>query len=163
MIDDALSVHPNYVALLGWQGGDALAFTQERPELVEKGLREMGYRFVPTAITLPETVHSDTKFVIASEWLNRGVGRAAQNYSMTLILEDSAGKLRPFDTGALPTREWIKGKTYAVRNGVELKGVPAGDYQGFITLIDLRSGTRVGLPLPDGKDKAYPIGQLHVR
>ena len=32
-IDDALALHPNDVSLLGWQGGDALAFIKERPDL----------------------------------------------------------------------------------------------------------------------------------
>ena len=47
VIDDALSIHPNYINLLGWQTLEARDFCKEQPELVQYGLRNMGYRFDP--------------------------------------------------------------------------------------------------------------------
>src|SRR5439155_240832 len=46
MIDDALSLHPNYLNLLGGEASDALTFMREQPELFAYGLRNMGYRLV---------------------------------------------------------------------------------------------------------------------
>ena len=75
VIDDALSLHPNYVNLLGWQAGDALAFTKERPDLVAHGLRTMGYRLVPSQVRYSAAVRSGEPLAIAMKWSNEGVGR----------------------------------------------------------------------------------------
>ena len=41
-INDALSLHPNYISLLGWQGADSLTFIKERADLFNSALRAHG-------------------------------------------------------------------------------------------------------------------------
>ena len=76
MVEDALSLHPNYVNLLGWQNGDGRDFLHGRSDLVAHGMRTMGYRFVPTSVSYPATVTAGTPFKVTTEWVNRAVGRA---------------------------------------------------------------------------------------
>ena len=64
MIDDALSLHPNYINVLGYQAGDALAFIREQPALFSRGLREMGYRLVPTRVTYPSLIRAGEPFTV---------------------------------------------------------------------------------------------------
>ena len=90
-INDALSLHPNYINLLGWQGGDALAFTRERPDLIAHGLLRLGYRLVPTRVQFPTTIRSDASFAIEMNWVNRGVGRALRDYELEMLLFDASG------------------------------------------------------------------------
>lgn len=82
-IDDALSLHPNYINLLGWQSGDALAFLRERPDLIVHGLCRMGYRLVPTRMRHPAAITSDTPFRLEMEWVNRGVGDSSPLFDRT--------------------------------------------------------------------------------
>jgi hypothetical protein len=144
-IDDALSLHPNYINLLGWQAGDALAFIREQPELFARGLREMGYRLVPTKLSFPKSVRPSETFRIQMTWENRGVGRAMRDYQLRVIV----GKDQ-IDAGEVETSRWVKGRTYGVTKDVKLPDLAAGSYPLHIGLIDPATGGTIALPLKDG-------------
>jgi hypothetical protein len=145
-IDDALSLHPNYINLLGWQAGDALAFVSEQPELFHRGLREMGYRLVPTQVSYPDTVARGGTFKLSMTWENRGVGRAMRDYHLRVVVGT-----QQIDAGAIETSRWIKGQSYPVTKDVKLPAdVDAGAYPLHIGLIDPATGKAVALPLKDG-------------
>lgn len=152
-VEDALSLHPNYIALLGWQGADARDFLRERPDLIAHGLRHMGYRLVPTKVVYPRTIAGGPRFRIETTWVNRGVGRAMRDYRLHLSLTDASGKIAATcDTGPLPTSKWIKGKEYATAAGVTFPDTPAGVYQLRFRLTDPDTGRPISLPL-GGADK----------
>lgn len=163
-IEDALSLHPNYINLLGYQGGDALAFLCERPDLVAHGLCTMGYRLVPVGLTYSSRVSTARSFEVTSEWVNRGVGRAMRDYSLRLDLVDESGKTAAsVDTGPAGTDKWVKGKSYVVRRDVRFEGVPPGRYVLHLALVDPKIGRPIELPLKDGRpDGAYPAGAIEV-
>ncbi|MEA2711526.1 MAG: hypothetical protein QOF78_4127 [Phycisphaerales bacterium] len=152
-IDDAFSQHPNYINLLGWQGGDAQAFMKEQPELFQRGLREMGYRLVPTKVSYPEHVTPGGGFKIEMTWENRGVGRALRDYHLKLIVGD-----QQIDAGPIETSRWIKGRNYAVAKDVKLPAIAAGAYPLHIALVDPATGQPIALPLKDGA-----VGTITVR
>jgi hypothetical protein len=164
-IDDALSLHPNYINLLGWQCGDALAFLKEEPELIEHGLRTMGYRLVPTRITYPSEIHAGERFRIDSDWINRGVGRAMRDYLLRLTLtDDKDATIAAADAGTLDTDAWIKGATYQATKSVPFENATPGAYQLRMTLIDQREKRPINLPLADRReDGSYPVGAIRVR
>jgi hypothetical protein len=145
MVDDALSVHPNYISLLGWQGGDALAFIREQPELFQRGLREMGYRLVPTKVTYPASIKPAETFTIESTWQNRGVGRAMRDFQLRVIIGD-----QQIDAGAIETSRWIKGQDYPVASEVKIDDLEDGSYPLHIALVDPATGKAIALPLKDG-------------
>ena len=161
-IDDALSLHPNYVNLLGWQGADALAFLRERRDLIDHGLRRMGYRLVPTTVKHPGSIGPDRAARVEMDWVNRGVGRAVRDFKLLLSLADAAGKVvASADAGAMPTSRWVDGQTYAVNKSVTFRDAPAGEYELRLTLTDPASGRPIQLPLSHARpDGAYAVGRL---
>jgi hypothetical protein len=144
-IDDALSLHPNCINLLGWQAVDALAFIREQPELFARGLREMGYRFVPTRLSFPKSVAAGETVRIEMTWENRGVGRAMRDYHLRIVIGQDQR-----DAGTVETSRWIKGRTYEVMKDVKLPPLAPGGYPLHIRLIDPATGEPIALPLKDG-------------
>jgi hypothetical protein len=162
-IEDALSLHPNYVNLLGWQSHDALAFLREKPDLIEHGLRTMGYRLVPTRVTYPAEFHR--VLGLKSQWVNRGVGRATRDYAMRVTLVDERGTVAAkADAGTVDTDAWIKGQTYADARDVTFEGVAPGAYRLCLSLTDPRDGKPIQLPLHNRReDGSYDIGVVRSR
>jgi hypothetical protein len=163
-VDDALSLHPNYINLLGYQAADALQFMRERIDLFELGLRTMGYRLVPTTLTYPGTIEPGETFEIAGEWVNRGVGRAMRDFVLRASLTDASGKaIATIDAKGLGTDKWVKGKTYKTASSVTFKALPAGRYSLALGLIDPRSGETIRLPLKrQNADGLCPVGEVTV-
>jgi hypothetical protein len=164
-VDDALTLHPNYVNLLGWQGGDARDFMKERPDLIDHGLRTMGYRLVPTKIQHPPTLRLGQPFPLKSEWANRAVGRAMRDYALRLTLTDDAGNtVAATDAGPTGCDRWIKGETYALTHNPAFADVPPGRYRLRFGLIDPKTSRPIALPLA-GVDasKTHPAGTVDVR
>jgi hypothetical protein len=161
-IDDALSLHPNYINLLGWQGADALAFMRERPDLFARGLLNMGYRLVPERVQYPAVIRGS--FELIMEWANRGVGRAMRDYKMKLLLADAAGKTTAVvDIGTLPTSRWKKGTTYTVEKSVRFPSAAPGVYELQMRLTDPKTGRIIQLPLKSSQnDGAYDLGPITV-
>jgi hypothetical protein len=164
LIDDALSLHPNYINLIGWQAGDALNFLREQPEMVAYGLRNMGYRLMPTSFTYPTSIRSGETFRIESTWENRAVGRAMRDLDLVVSIADKAGKfVRSLDAGATGANKWVKGRSYVVVKDLNLARLSAGRYQLRIALIDPADRTPVRLPLREMKaDGSYPVGTIDV-
>ena len=149
VIDDALSMHPNYVCLLGWQHREALAFLHEQPELVAHGHRTMGYRLVPVSVRLPRQVTRQQPFRISSEWTNRGVGRCQQDLTLTWILHDVAGRIvARHDAGKTGSDRWVKGATARLEHHLALRDLAAGRYH-----------LRVLLRTPSAQVIALPLGE----
>jgi hypothetical protein len=182
MVEDALSLHPNYLNLIGWQSEDALAFVRERPDLVTKGALQMGYRFVPTQIEYPSVITKNAAFPIRSRWINRGVGRALRNYQLTLsLITPSEGRVPRVPnsptsaprvpetvpaakTFPLPTASWVAGQSYAVSQQVSFPAAEPGRYQLAFSLRDPATGRLIALPLREKTaDGAYLIGPIEIQ
>jgi hypothetical protein len=161
-VQDALSLHPNYVCLYGYSGD---RFYNHHRDLFDLGLRTMGYRFVPVTVTYPAKAGRDVDFKLNAVWVNRAVGRAVVDYTLALKLKDSTGKdVFSANLGALSCRQWIKGRQYPVEKVANLSGVTTGEYQLCLAVLDPRTGKPVGLPLK-GKnaDGSYAIGPVQIK
>jgi len=162
MIDDALSLHPNYINLLGYSGGDARDFCRERPDLVNKGLLAMGYRLVPRELKYLAKVVSGDKFDIDTIWLNRGVGRALRDYELTFMLQKSdGGTVATSSPTVAPTRQWIAGSEYPFKCSVQFERVPPGHYELWMKMTDSLDGRPIHLPLA-GCDSSYRLGDIEL-
>jgi hypothetical protein len=163
-VEDALSLHPNYINLLGYQAGDALEFMRERKDLFDHALREMGYRLFPAKVTYPVTIKPKQAFDIEADWLNRGVGRAMHDFPLLLVLADAQGRsIARCTTQPLPTSKWIKGPTYNVKLSATFDDVPDGEYHLRVALIDPNSKKPIELPLQKRSDDgSYEIGNIRV-
>jgi hypothetical protein len=164
LVDDALTMHPNYINLLGYQGADALAFMREHPALVARGMRRMGYRLVPMSITFPDAISAGKKFPVESTWQNRGVGRAMRDFHLLLLLADDNGKpIATADTGASGCDKWIGDRSYDVAKEVMFDHVPPGRYRLRIALEDPADHRRIALPLRGcNADESFDIGTIEI-
>jgi hypothetical protein len=165
MIEDALSLHPNYVNLLGWQMENARDFLREQPDLIAHALRTTGYRLVPIEIEYAREAERDRDFVVASRWVNRGVGRALRDYRLELLAVGDDGTIAAAaDAGTMQTSRWIKGAEYSHRAKVRFADLPAGEYRLQLRVIDPQDGRVIQLPLSEaGVEEAYQIGALRVK
>jgi hypothetical protein len=162
MVDDALSLHPNYVCLLGWQGQDALAFLRQQPDLVAHAHRTMGYRLVPLAVRHPAQLQAGQACRIASEWTNRGVGRAVRSARLhwSLVAADGATAASA-DGGQMAIHTWVRGGSARVVSEVVFKGVAPGRYALAAALIDPQGDIALALPLAGRRmDGSYPTGSM---
>ncbi|HEX3600193.1 MAG TPA: DUF4832 domain-containing protein [Lacipirellulaceae bacterium] len=164
-IDDALSLHPNYVCLLGWQAGDALAFVHEQNELVEHGAKRMGYRLVPTRVSYPSVVIGQDACDIEIEWTNRGVGRALANYELVAALVNAEGTaVATASGGRVPTSRWVANEQYSVDAALTFAGASSGNYDLTIGLVDRRTARPIELPLERCTSRGlYRIGAITIR
>jgi len=165
MITDALSLHSNYIALLGWQGGDARDFVREQPELFGRALRDMGYRLLPRKLTFAKVATSGSPLLLQSEWSNLGVGRAPRDFQLHVSLSDETGKqIAEADAGALPSRKWIKGTTYLCENIARFAQVPAGEYMLRMRIMDAATSRTIALPIRgQEKDGSFTVGKIRVQ
>ena len=154
----ALSLHPNYLNIMGWSDP---TFVQQRPDLIAYGLRNMGYRLVPTSVRYPATFSSDTPLRIEMEWINRGVGRAIQDFDLHGSLVDSQDQVvGTANAGPLGNDQWIRGQSYPVAKELRFS-VPPGQYRLCLAVIDPRTGKPIALPLGEGRaDGSYGIGTI---
>jgi hypothetical protein len=163
-LDDALSLHPNYICLLGWQGADALAFLQEREYMVDIGLRKMGYRLVPVGIHYPGETPAGRPMQIHMEWENRGVGRALRDFELRLALANSDGAIvaraRPT---VLPTSKWLGGERQKVPVKAQFPRIAPGQYELVFGLWDTVLEREIQMPLQDKRSNGlYYIGTMEV-
>jgi hypothetical protein len=161
VIDDALSLHPNYVSLLGWQHNEALAFLREQPELVAHGHRTMGYRLVPTRVSHPRRVWNRQPFTIASEWTNRGVGRCLEDLTLTWLLKTADGRVAArIEAGQAGASTWLRGATTSLHHRVTIGDLVPGRY-ALCVLLKTASGSTIALPLGDADTHtSYPTGSV---
>jgi hypothetical protein len=164
MIEDALSLHPNYINLLGWQSKDALNFIHERPDLIRRGLLRMGYRLMPIKVSYPAIVVPGKALKLDMEWVNRAVGRAMQPFQITFQLGDETGKI--LNKSGLVTFDctrWIEGQTYSFRPKVAFRAVRPGKYTLFFS-IHTQTGRIIAVPLKDRNETgSYRLGPIEVR
>jgi len=149
-VDDALSLHPNYISLLGYSGSDGQAFMLERPDLVAKGLRGMGYRLVPTKVSMPKAIRAGEKFAVEMEWINRAAGRALRDFTLKLRLTDpkTGAVLAETAAGVLPTSHWLQGERQTAGVEVEFPAIARAVRAAVeISLFDPASGRTICLPL----------------
>jgi len=162
MIDDALSLHPNFINLLGYSGGDARDFCRERPDLVNKGSLAMGYRLVPRELKYPAKVASGDKFDIDTIWLNRGVGRVLRDYELTFVLQKNDGSTVATSSPTVaPTRQWIAGSGYSFRDSAQFDHVSPGHYELWMKMTDPLDGRPIHLPV-EGHDGTYHLGDIEL-
>jgi hypothetical protein len=161
-VNDALTLHPNYINVLGWVGGDALAFIKEQPALFNRALRTMGYRLVPTSIEYVPKLRVGADATIKMTWVNRGVGRVVDRQTPQFMLIDKQGGITSMPVrDAFPSQDWIGERSYTWDPSLSFDHLKAGEYTLCFTLIDERTQRHVKLPIKgDRGDGVYPIGTV---
>lgn len=163
-INDALSLHPNYISLLGWQGGDSLSFVKEGANWFNAALVRMGYRLVPTRVAYPTSIMVGTPFKVETQWTNRGVGRALRDYELRFSLITADGHVAATASGGvIQTSKWATGREHHMSAQAVFKNVPAGDYAFAVGLYDDKTNRDIELPIAGrGPSGSYRLGNISV-
>ena len=148
-VEDGLSLHPNYMNLIGYSSRDAHAFLVERPDLIGHGLRRMGYRLMPLEVTLPRQVRAGEPISLDMKWVNRAVGRAIRNYTLRVrLVRDKNHVLATADAGPLPTSQWLEGDEQQVAATATFPKISAtGKAMLQISLFDPATNRPIAIPL----------------
>ena len=166
-VEDALSLHPNYISLLGYSGRDALSFMLERPDLLGLGLRGMGYRLVPLKVSFPKAIKAGEAFMLEMEWINRAAGRALRDYTLQVRLANENGNhsIAEADAGTLPTSQWLEGDKHTMTITATFPKI-TGDSGNALLLFSLRdpaTGRVIKLPLSKRThDEFCEIGKVEI-
>jgi len=83
-VEEALQLHPNY-SMLMW---DSRSFFHERPDLIDHGLRRMGYRLYPSLI---ETEIRNGTLEVRHTWTNLAVGRIHIPHEIVIKVKGTSG------------------------------------------------------------------------
>ncbi len=166
-LDDILNYHPNYITLMGWDAdSSADEFYTERADLIERGNKEMGYRFVLKKASFNKTVTPGATFTLRQEWVNKAVGRCYNKYPLKVYLTEADGDVVWSGTDiAFDQTAWTGENTYSVESTFTLgASVAPGTYDLKIAMVDpVTDIPKVQLAI-DGKDelKRYKIGSVTV-
>lgn len=165
LVDDALSLHPNYICLLGYSGQAALDFMLERPDLIAHGMKNMGYRLVPLKISVPKLIKVGVPFSLEMEWINRAAGRALRDYRLQVRITNEKGLvLAQADAGTLPTSQWLQGDKHPTRSMVSFSKInDVGTATLLISLYDTATARPIRLPLLLRTDDEFcKVGEVSV-
>jgi hypothetical protein len=162
LLDDALSLHPNYINLLGWSGHEAAAFAHDHPELISYGSLHMGYRLVPASITYDAQIHPNQPWRISMTWINRAVGRAVRDHQLILFLIDNQNHpIAVRNLGSIDLQHLLKDQVYNDSVTTKWPDVPPGHYILRMTVEETQDHSRIALPLKEADaDRTYRIGEI---
>lgn len=153
-VEEALMLHPNYMMLM-W---DSVQFYEERPDLIEHGLKRMGYRLLPESVEIPEVCGEEAYITLVHSWVNRGAGRFCAGGHLKIRIAGQVTEEKGFDPGALS-----EGERKVYRTPVKApEHVNDGVYPVEFAVCGY-GGQSIRLPL-DGRseDGYYPVGNLII-
>ncbi len=158
-LEEALLLHPNYM-MMPW---DSVKFYELRPDLVDHGLRRMGYRLLPSRTEAPGSIPAGGALPVACTVENRGVGRLWGDYGWELCLLDGAGRTwgRVRET-AVPLWWITEERPMRIRSVLPLPAeMPGGVYTLAVSVRDGRD-CPVALPMEETRDGWYSLGLIEV-
>jgi Domain of unknown function (DUF4832)/Beta-galactosidase len=141
LLGDVAAGKPSYVNLGQW-GDDAQVMLTQHAQLVQQVTNEMGYHFVLSSATIPNTITNRQASAISLSWKNEGVSYLYQPASIAVALLDKSNKV--IQKQWLPNEHpqaWIPGKTTITNTVATFSGVHAGTYKLAIGLFMHRTDT----------------------
>lgn len=118
-LEEALALHPNYMMLM-W---DSRSFFKERKDLIEHGLKRMGYRLFPSVV---EATIDDYTITLSHHWENHGVGRLYEEHQCIIRIKDDKNRNHQFED-----------------DHVNLHNVIESNSQTFTTIIIINSQIKI--------------------
>lgn len=159
-LEEALLLHPNYM-MMPW---DSVKFYENRQDLLDRGLRAMGFRLLPARVELPADACAGDFIAVDCRLENRAAGRLCGDYAWEWALADAQGKQWVYTREeSLPLYRVTKEQPQWLRSVLELPAaMPQGRYRLLGAVRD-RSGKAIALPLDGGENGWYVLGELTVR
>lgn len=158
-LEEAFSLHPNYIMLM-W---DSVSFYNERQDLIDYGLRRMGYRLAPVKVEIQDNLKPDQWISIIHTWTNFAVGRLCEKYDLAVKVENEKGeKVKEIiDYGFEPT-VLVEGKDTTFISNLQLPS-KQDNYILKFAVVDKTGKAKIKLPLENqDKDGFYKVAQFSV-
>ena len=170
--NDAEQAHANTLDLR--QVREALSWTTEAPDIVEKFKINGGYRFTPVSVKYDKVIRPGREGSICHSWINSGFGlfpgnnsRWHDKYHPAFALLDAncnLVRILEIDTNANPS-DWVQGRTYTYRSSFVTDSIAPGKYRLALCIYDNLLG-RPGINLSSSEtvvvDGWTIIGDIRV-
>lgn len=166
LYNDAIQSHANTLDLRN--PTESRGWTQRALSLVKNFVSYGGYRFSPTSIKYPSTVHSGELLKIEHVWKNSGVGKCPNDnvrwnykYKVSFALMNEGNIVLQYVDDATDPSKWINGQDteYVSEFKAELS---QGEYDLFVCVADTsKDGNPPGLNLAIKKGE-FTDGWLYV-
>lgn len=151
-LEEAFQIHPNYMMFM-W---DSNQFYNERFDLVEYGLKRMGFRLLPKEIEIDQ-INKTGYTTIKQCWINTGSGKLDYDAALHIELVSNSQTKKFIDKSFNPKR--ILDKEYNHITNVSFEGL-SGEVEVYISLVD-NEGKKLNLPL-DGTCGRYKVCTLNI-
>ena len=126
---------PSYISMGQW-GNDAQIMLSSEPTLISDLANRMGYDFVLTNATLPNTITANHPANISLSWANQGVTYLYKQANVAVALLDSSNNVvqKQWFTGSNP-RAWAPGQTTTESANLTFNGINNGTYKLAVGLF----------------------------
>lgn len=164
---DAMNFHYNTLDLR--RPLETKGWTLIAPDLVHDFMINGGYRIYPTFVVLPYEAKANATVSISHSWKNTGNGYLPNNmknwnykYQVAFGLLDKDGNCVKLwvDEKAEPS-SWLKNVRKDYQYEISLEGVPSGDYQWGVAIVDKTRDYKPGINL-SVKDKEVKNGWVVI-
>lgn len=152
-MDDSEEAHVN---MMDFRYKETLSWFEDTPELVQKFIKEGGYRLYPSRISLPVKIKKTSQPKISHCWNNMGWGYCPTNipqwnqkYKVAFALLDKKTEqvVHVFVDVATDLSKWIKGSPVEYTFLPDLSAVKKGTYVWAVGLVDSHSDNQIGLEM----------------
>lgn len=154
-IEEALQLHPNYM-MLPW---DSVAFYNERQDLVEYGLKKMGFRLLPEVIEIEE-INKDSYISLKQTWVNNAVGKLCGKHNLVIKLVDEQGNITKCIDDTFESDKILNEKPYYITSNISTNKL-SGKVSIYMGIID-EKGRYINLPLDQKDDNLYKVGEFNI-
>lgn len=165
VIDEMLAHHLSYFPM-GWGLRDWEILVQQRPDLVQKVSRQMGYRFEIGEASWPRVVKPGQTLSVSTVWRNTAVACLPFAWRPAVYLLDHEGGqpvANAVQAQADP-RTWLAGQDQSVPFTLAVPaGIPPGRYAVAVGIENERGEPAIELGI-EGDDgcKRYVLGDVEV-
>ena len=154
-LEEAFHLNPNYL-MLPW---DSVAFYNERQDLVEYGLKRMGYRLVPKYIDVK--VDKEKNLLrLRQTWINKACGKLCGAHTLIVRLEDDKNNVIEVKDNTFKPIKILQDKKYIHSTKFDCTNLK-GTYNIYFAIVDDKNHY-VNLPLDKQKGHFYHVGFVNI-
>lgn len=150
--DDAREGHVNMMDLR--INDETRSWFETSFHLVKQFVAEGGYRLYPSRVTAPDRLPHDGMITLTSVWNNMGWGYCPTNipqwnqkYKVAYALLQNGKVRRVFVDQNSDLSTWLYGHPTTSKVTVKVEGLPKGNYQWAVALVDVTKGNRPALEI----------------
>jgi hypothetical protein len=167
-IEKGLSAPISYLNTNLFGGAGYRKAPPEAQELLRNAARRIGFRFVLTSLRHAPQLRlyatQPSRLPLSATWRNDGVAPCYGSYAVQWSLTGPDGKpvVTQLEYPPTPTTLWWPGEEQHVAAVLRVPaGLPAGDYQVRVAMLDPEARQTIRLALPgQDADGAYPLVKL---